>query len=46
VAEANRLYDEAQAALRSGDWAGYGAKMEELSRVLDRMSELTRTTTP
>lgn len=46
VAEANRLYDEAQAALRAGDWAAYGERMGQLSRVLDRMSELTGATTP
>ncbi len=40
AAEANRLFDEAQAALRGGDWASYGEKMEQLGRVLDRMSEL------
>ncbi|MGQ9475459.1 MAG: UPF0182 family membrane protein [Actinomycetota bacterium] len=46
VVEANRLYDEAQAALRAGDWAAYGERMDQLSRVLDRMSELTGATTP
>lgn len=46
VMEANRLYDEAQAALRAGDWATYGERMGQLSRVLDRMSELTGATTP
>ncbi|MEJ5186769.1 MAG: UPF0182 family protein [Candidatus Geothermincolales bacterium] len=35
---AKELYDQAQSALRNGDWAGYGARMEELGRVLERLA--------
>ena len=33
------LYDEAQMALKSGDWAGYGEKMDALEALLKQMSE-------
>ncbi len=38
IQQANQAYDEAQAALRNGDWATYGAKMEQLSQILDQMA--------
>lgn len=41
VARANALWDEAQEALRSGDWAGYGAAIQELGRILRELSALT-----
>ncbi len=44
--EANRVYDEAQAALRSGDWTAYGEKMTRLSELLDRMAALAGETAP
>lgn len=46
VREANSLYDEAQAALRGGDWAAYGEKMNRLSEVLDQMAALAGEKTP
>jgi uncharacterized protein len=41
VAEAQRLYDQAQAALRSGDLGTYQERIDELASVLDRLAELT-----
>jgi uncharacterized protein len=41
VAEAQRLYDEAQAALADGDLGTYQARIDELATVLDRLAELT-----
>jgi len=38
IEEANRLFEEAQDKLRSGDWAGYGESMEELEDVLQKLS--------
>lgn len=35
---ARELYQQAQAALRNGDWSGYGARMEELGRVLEKLA--------
>jgi uncharacterized membrane protein (UPF0182 family) len=35
--QANRLYQEAQNALKAGDWATYGAKMKALEEVLRQM---------
>lgn len=35
-AEALRLYDEAQARLREGDWAGYGAALSRLREILQQ----------
>lgn len=34
LAEADRLYREAEAALRSGDWAGYGDRIKRLGEVI------------
>ncbi|AQS59165.1 UPF0182 family protein [Desulforamulus ferrireducens] len=43
AAEANRLYDEAQAKLKAGDWAGYGASLEQLKQVLTKLQEQSQT---
>lgn len=36
--DARAAYDRAVAAQRRGDWAAYGEALEELGRILDRMS--------
>jgi uncharacterized protein len=36
---ARQRFDEAGEALRRGDWAGYGAKMDEVKALLQRMTE-------
>jgi uncharacterized membrane protein (UPF0182 family) len=41
VAAANRLWSEAQEALKAGDWAGYGRAIDELGQVLSELSGLT-----
>ncbi len=41
VAEAQRLYDEAQAALADGDLGSYQQRIDELAAVLDRLADLT-----
>jgi uncharacterized membrane protein (UPF0182 family) len=41
VAEAQRLYDEAEAALAAGDLGTYQARLNELAPILDRLAELT-----
>jgi uncharacterized membrane protein (UPF0182 family) len=41
VAEAQRLYDAAQAALDRGDLGEYQQRIDELGEVLDRIAELT-----
>ena len=41
IVEANTLYNLAQAALREGDWAGYGAQMTALQTVLERLAEVS-----
>jgi uncharacterized membrane protein (UPF0182 family) len=41
VAEAQRLYDEAQAALDAGDLGTYQARIDELADVLDALAALT-----
>jgi len=41
VAEAQRLYSEAQAALAVGDLGTYQARIDELARVIDALAELT-----
>ncbi len=47
VARANRLLQEANEKLRTGDWAGYGRNMEELARVLaDLEKAIAAGTTP
>lgn len=37
--EANRLYNEAQAKLKAGDWAGYGQSLDQLKAVLEKMDQ-------
>jgi uncharacterized membrane protein (UPF0182 family) len=39
VLRAVRLYHEAQARLRAGDWAGYGQLIEELGEVLAQLEQ-------
>lgn len=36
--EANRVYREAQSALRNGDWATYGERMKQLEQLLRQMA--------
>lgn len=38
VAEAQRLYEEAIAAQRAGDWATYGERIQQLGDVLERLA--------
>jgi uncharacterized membrane protein (UPF0182 family) len=38
IARANALWQEAQESLRAGDWAGYGAAIQELGHVLRELS--------
>jgi uncharacterized protein len=40
--QARGRFDEANEALRRGDWAGYGEKMDEVKRLLQRMAEENR----
>jgi len=46
VAQAQQLYDEAQAALKSGDLGTYQAKIDELAKVITRLAELVGTPAP
>jgi hypothetical protein len=41
VAEAQRLYAEAQSALAAGDLGQYQALLDELEPILERLAELT-----
>jgi uncharacterized membrane protein (UPF0182 family) len=41
VRQANRVYREAQNALKAGDWATYGAKMKQLEQLLRQMEQLS-----
>ena len=41
MAEAQRLYDEAQAALAAGDLGAYQDRLDELAPVLQQLAELT-----
>jgi hypothetical protein len=41
VSEANRLYDEAQTALRAGDLGTYQERIDELAEVLEALAERT-----
>jgi len=41
ILEANNRYTKAQEALMSGDWAAYGAELESLEMVLERMLDLS-----
>ncbi len=38
IAKAQQAFDNAQDALRNGDWAAYGEYMDELSEYLDQLS--------
>lgn len=42
--KANSLFKEAQQAQQSGDWAGYGQKINELGQVLAQLQQLTGVT--
>jgi hypothetical protein len=46
VAEAQRLYAEAQAALAAGDLGEYQALLDQLEPILERLAELTGAETP
>ena len=39
--EANTRYSQAQNALLAGNWADYGAELEALQQVLERMMEIS-----
>ncbi|MBA7636217.1 hypothetical protein ES703_43832 [subsurface metagenome] len=41
ITEAQQHYDQAQQHLKAGDWAGYGAELNALQAVLERLAELT-----
>ncbi|MCY3709683.1 MAG: UPF0182 family protein [Caldilineaceae bacterium] len=41
ILEANNRYAKAQEALMSGDWAAYGAELEGLEMILERMLDLS-----
>ena len=41
ILEANNRYDLAQDALMAGNWAAYGAELEALQQVLERMMEVS-----
>jgi uncharacterized membrane protein (UPF0182 family) len=46
LAEADRLFTEADAALRSGDWATYGSKLEEaIDKVRQAQQQMAATST-
>ncbi len=38
IQEANRLFEEAQEALRSGDWSLYGQRMDQLETILNQLA--------
>ena len=38
ISRAERMFEEAQAALREGDWAGYGERMQELGELIKRLA--------
>ncbi|MGI6487048.1 MAG: UPF0182 family protein [Syntrophothermaceae bacterium] len=42
IAEARKHYDKAQAAIKDGDWAGYGASIKQLESVIGRMEAESR----
>lgn len=41
IKEANKTFEAAQKAQRSGNWAEYGGKLSELEGILKRLNELT-----
>lgn len=42
IERAARLFNEAQEALRRGDWASYGSKIDELGRVLEDLTSFSQ----
>ncbi|MGH2391920.1 MAG: hypothetical protein ACRDGH_00285, partial [Candidatus Limnocylindria bacterium] len=46
IALAQELYDDAQAALATGDLGAYQDAVDEMGRVLDRIAELTGPPSP
>jgi uncharacterized membrane protein (UPF0182 family) len=46
IAQAEDAYNSAQAALRAGDFAGYGTQTALLKQILDRINQLVPTPTP
>ncbi len=46
IAQAEDAYNNAQSALRAGDFAGYGTQTALLKQILDRISQLVPTPTP
>jgi uncharacterized membrane protein (UPF0182 family) len=45
AAQARKLFDEAIAAQREGDWATYGARIKELGEVLAKLAARETTQT-
>jgi uncharacterized protein len=41
ILQANSRYSRAQAALREGDWTGYGREIQALERILQQLAEVT-----
>lgn len=41
IVRANDIYEQAQAALQSGDWAAYGDRMDTLQATLQQLVQLT-----
>jgi hypothetical protein len=41
IAAANAHYEQAQVALREGNWAAYGVEMEALQATLDQLLQIT-----
>lgn len=41
ILQANGHYESAQINLQNGDWTGYGAEMDALQQVLERMAEVS-----
>jgi Uncharacterized conserved protein len=39
AAEANKIYDDAQARLKEGDWSGYGDAQKRLKEVLNEIAQ-------
>jgi uncharacterized membrane protein (UPF0182 family) len=39
ASQARTAYDRAVSAQRRGDWAAYGAALEELGRILEQLTE-------
>lgn len=42
ITEANNLYNQAQAQLKDGNWAGYGQTLDQLKEALDLMAEQSK----